>query len=151
MRESFGVGLLAPPANVAVYELTERGMDLEPVLIELGRWGSREPITSANELTIDALLLAFKTVFVAPSFAATYALHADREWYAITVAATGIDVQRGRPSSPSATLECDVTTLRAFAFGRASLPELEAAGRLSVTGNRTLARRFPRLFKVPAT
>src|SRR3978361_1634501 len=31
---------LPPPASVAVYELTERGAALEPILIELGRWGS---------------------------------------------------------------------------------------------------------------
>src|SRR5690242_11949133 len=32
--------MLDPPASVAVYELTERGRAVEPVLIELGRWGS---------------------------------------------------------------------------------------------------------------
>src|SRR5215469_12729547 len=33
--------ILDPPASVPVYELTERGLALEPVLLELGRWGSR--------------------------------------------------------------------------------------------------------------
>src|SRR6202020_2723347 len=32
-----------PPAGVAIYELTARGRALEPVLTELGRWGSQEP------------------------------------------------------------------------------------------------------------
>src|SRR5581483_3949013 len=32
--------LLPPPASVVVYELTERGQSLGPVLMELGRWGS---------------------------------------------------------------------------------------------------------------
>ena len=31
---------LDPPAGVAVYELTPRGLALEPILLELGRWGS---------------------------------------------------------------------------------------------------------------
>src|SRR5215475_467381 len=31
---------LPPPANVAVYALTDRGRALEPILVELGRWGS---------------------------------------------------------------------------------------------------------------
>src|SRR6201993_4693852 len=35
--------LLAPPAGVPVYELTDRGRDLEPALLELGRWGSQQP------------------------------------------------------------------------------------------------------------
>ncbi|HEX9520688.1 MAG TPA: helix-turn-helix domain-containing protein, partial [Streptosporangiaceae bacterium] len=47
-------GVLDPPASVAVYELTERGRALEPVLLELGRWGSRQPITTSSEMSADA-------------------------------------------------------------------------------------------------
>src|SRR3954453_5164333 len=32
--------VLAPPAGSKVYELTDRGRDLEPVILALGRWGS---------------------------------------------------------------------------------------------------------------
>src|SRR5881398_167543 len=32
---------LPPPAASAVYELTEYGRDLEPVMLALGRWGAR--------------------------------------------------------------------------------------------------------------
>jgi DNA-binding HxlR family transcriptional regulator len=143
--------VLDRPASVAVYELTPRGYALEPILIELGRWGSQEPITSAGELTIDALLLAFKTTFVAStSVRATFALRVDREWYGVVVTDGGIEVTRGRPVEADTTFETDVATLRVFAFGRESLAEAEAAGRLVVSGNRSLARRFPRLFAVPA-
>src|SRR3977135_907512 len=31
---------LPPPAGSRVYELTEWGRDLEPVVLDLGRWGS---------------------------------------------------------------------------------------------------------------
>src|SRR5437667_12861656 len=31
---------LDPPASVVVYELTDRGHALGPILLELGRWGS---------------------------------------------------------------------------------------------------------------
>src|ERR671931_479526 len=33
--------VLPPPAGSAVYELTESGWELEPVVIALGRWGVR--------------------------------------------------------------------------------------------------------------
>src|ERR1700712_756666 len=46
--------VLPPPANVAVYALPPRGRALEAILIELGRWGSSEPVQSHNELSIDA-------------------------------------------------------------------------------------------------
>src|SRR5215218_2254120 len=35
---------LAPPAGSRVYELTARGLALEPILLELGRWGSQTPL-----------------------------------------------------------------------------------------------------------
>src|SRR5919112_261043 len=46
LRELEGVGVvrrrkLPPPAASRVYELTEWGMELEPVIISLGRWGAR--------------------------------------------------------------------------------------------------------------
>jgi DNA-binding HxlR family transcriptional regulator len=140
--------VLDPPASVAVYELTGRGRALEPLLIELGRWGSQEPITSRNELSVDALVLALKTTFVPPAFEASYALRIDGEWFALTVSEGAVDASRGRPSHPIATFESDVATLRSFAFGRSTLAEAEQSGRLSVTGNRRAARRFPRLFRV---
>src|SRR6185437_6886764 len=34
---------LPPPASARVYELTERGRELEPGILALGRWGAAEP------------------------------------------------------------------------------------------------------------
>src|SRR5215208_936562 len=39
---------LAPPAGSRVYELTERGLELEPVVLALGRWGSRAPFPAGD-------------------------------------------------------------------------------------------------------
>src|SRR5919112_3620037 len=36
-------GKLPPPAGSRIYELTERGQQLEPVVLELGRFGSVAP------------------------------------------------------------------------------------------------------------
>src|ERR1700737_4169741 len=35
---------LGPPSSARVYELTQRGAELEPVLQALARWGSRNPL-----------------------------------------------------------------------------------------------------------
>jgi DNA-binding HxlR family transcriptional regulator len=139
---------LEPPASVAVYELTDRGHALERVLIELGRWGSREPIASSNELTAGAFLLALNAAFTGSVVNATFALRVDGGWYAVVVRRFDIDTRRGRPSRPVATLEGDLATLRAFAFGRITLAEAENEG-LTVGGSRAMARRFPRPFRVP--
>ena len=54
-----------PPAAGLIYELTDHGRELEPVLLALGRWGS--PLTpqpdSAEELSPDALIVALRTTF----------------------------------------------------------------------------------------
>ena len=55
--------VLDPPAGVTIYELTARGRALEPILLDLGRWGSLQPMTTCGELSASALLVALKTVF----------------------------------------------------------------------------------------
>ncbi|HEY2271989.1 MAG TPA: helix-turn-helix domain-containing protein [Jatrophihabitantaceae bacterium] len=142
--------VLPPPASVTVYELTDRGRAFEPVLIELGRWGSRIAVVSDNELTADALLLAFKTVYVPSGERVIYALQIAEEWYSVVTDPVRLDVTRARPAEPDATLAGDVAALRSFGFGRATMSELESAGLLQVGGSRAAARRFPRLFRVPA-
>jgi SCP-2 sterol transfer family protein len=137
--------------NVTVYELTERGQALEPVLIELGRWGSHEQIRSANDLSLSALMFALKTLFD-PKVArdAVYSIRVGAETCTVTIAGDRIDVARGADPAADVTFDTDGATLRAFAFGRESLGDAEAAGRLAVVGDRRLAARFGRLFPVPA-
>jgi DNA-binding HxlR family transcriptional regulator len=156
--------VLEPPASVAVYELTARGRALEPVLLELGRWGSQEPVTTARELSVSALLVALKTVFdpsaaapfpppadaPAPATDATYALRLGGQWFRLTVTGWSIDITAGRPERPTATLDTDVATLRAVAFGREPIASAERDGRLTVDGDRAAAERFTRMFPVPA-
>ncbi len=148
---------LAPPASVPVYELTDRGRSLEPVLLELGRWGSQEPITTARELTLDALLVALKTAFDPSAAVAageyqqdemTYALEVGGDAVTMTVSGGSLAVSRGRPDRPAAGFRGDVGTMRAVAFGRERIADAERSGRLTVTGDRALAERFTRLFPV---
>lgn len=140
---------LPPPANVAVYALTERGRALEPILIELGRWGSAEPMNSGRELGVDAFALALKTTFAGSSRNAIYGLQISGEWFTVAVRGSGLDVARGRPTDSDAEIAGPVRALRSYAFGRATLEDVEADGSVAVSGSRTAARRFPRLFRVP--
>jgi DNA-binding HxlR family transcriptional regulator len=141
---------LDPPAGVAVYELTPRGLALEPILLELGRWGSREPLPAAGQLSASAVLVALKTVFDPAAAAdAVFALRIDGDWFGLTVAGCSIDIAHGRPARPAVTLETDAATLRSVAFGREPITAVERDGRLTVVGDRELAERFTRLFPVP--
>jgi DNA-binding HxlR family transcriptional regulator len=156
LRDLEGAGvlrhdMLGPPASVPVYQLTSRGQALEPVLLELGRWGSQQPLPTGHELSAAALLMALKTLFD-PAAAAdgTFALRLDGEWYQVTVAGQAIDITRACPAQPAVTLDTDVVTLRSVAFGREPLGQAEWAGRLKITGDRRAAEAFPRMFAAPA-
>ena len=139
--------MLDPPAGVAIYELTARGQALEPVLLELGRWGTQQPMTAHGELSVNALLVALKTVFdPATAVHATFALRVDGDWFRVTVAGDSIDIARGRSERPAVTFDTDAATLRSVAFGREPISDAERDGRLTVDGDRLLAERFARMF-----
>jgi DNA-binding HxlR family transcriptional regulator len=143
--------VLEPPASVAVYELTARGRALEPVLLELGRWGSAEPVTMARELSVSALLVALKTVFDPVAAGdAVYGLRIDGQWFRVAVTGQSIDITGTRPQQPTVTFDTDAATLRAVAFGREPIATAEGEGRLIIEGDREAAGRFPRMFRVPS-
>ena len=141
--------VLEPPADITVYELTERGRALRPVLLALGGWGRHEPITTSNDLSVAALLLALETV-CDPRAAvdATYALGVEGEWFCLTVEEGAIAIVRGRTEEPTVSFETDVDTLRSVAFGREPFTEAEHDGRLTVGGDRGVAGRFASLFSL---
>ena len=72
---------LPPPAGSRVYELTEWGLELEPVLDALGRWGARAPLAPPEVgMSLDAHLLSLKTLFdpdLAGDFETTIQLQLD--------------------------------------------------------------------------
>ena len=52
---------LPPPSGARVYELTEWGQELEPLVLGLGRWGSRAPFPGGEaELGPDAFVIALE-------------------------------------------------------------------------------------------
>jgi DNA-binding HxlR family transcriptional regulator len=154
LRDLEGDGLVRravlDPVNVTVYELTVRGAELEPVLIELGRWGSREQNTSQQDLSVSAMMFALKTVFE-PKAArdGVFAIRVDDETCTVTIRGARIEVRRGADPSADVRFDTDIATLRAVAFGREPLAAAEAAGRMTVGGDRRLAARFGRMFPVP--
>lgn len=143
-------GTLSPPADVAIYELTDRGRALEPILIELGRWGSHQPIDTDTDLGVDALMLAMKTLFdVDSTLEMTLGITVDREDFRLSVRDHTIDIRRSAATDAPTHLSTDASTLRAVAFGREPINHAEAAGRLTITGDRRRTHEFSRVFCAP--
>ena len=110
-------------------------------------WGTRQPMTASGELSVNALLVALKTVFdPATAVHATFALRVDGDWFRVTVAGDSIDIARGRSERRAVTFDTDVATLRSVAFGREPVSDAERDGRLTVDGDRLLAERFAQMF-----
>ena len=148
VRRSFG-----PPVSARGYELTERGYALEPVLLALGRWGSRIPAESAAELSVDALILALQTTFDPAPAAGRQArvdLRIGDDHFQAAVSAGEFTVTRGTSAPADATLVTEAGPLRAVVFGGMDLADAERAGRLAVEGDRQAAEWFTRCFPRPA-
>jgi DNA-binding HxlR family transcriptional regulator len=151
---------LGPPASARIYELTERGAELEPVLDALARWGSRNPLDSIAELSVDAFILALKTTFdprAAAGLQARCDLRLGDDCFQAKVADGRFEVARGgaqqavlrAAEQADATLETDVATLRALVFGGRPVGDALASGELHLEGDPELAARFVTCFPRP--
>jgi DNA-binding HxlR family transcriptional regulator len=158
LRDLEGAGLLLrrvldPPAAAQVYELTERGRELEPVLIELGRWGTSVPFPEDAVFGPDSMVLAMKTVFDparAGDLAAGYELRLGSDRFAIEVHDGEIDLRRGALEEPELTLEVEVGVLAELLWRGRSLDASMAAGEIKLEGSKRSAARFLGLFPAPA-
>jgi len=144
---------LPPPAGSRVYQLTERGLELEPVLIALGRWGGREPLTSAHgPLTPDAFTTALATLFdpeAAKGLSGAWQLNFDDNPFFVEVDDGQLKIARGEGTEPDAEISTSTGTLALVLWHGASLAEAERDGAATVKGPRREVRRLVKLFPPP--
>jgi DNA-binding HxlR family transcriptional regulator len=141
---------LPAPVSARVYELTEWGRELEPVLLSLGRWGSRSSLApKAPALGVDAAAVALKTMFD-PQRAglepAAYQLRLGEQEFALRAGPAGLELARGQAESPVATIVTDPGTLAAVLWHGLPVVDAVAAGSMAIEGSKRAAARFMRLF-----
>lgn len=143
---------LGPPASTQGYELTDRGLELEPVLLALGGWGSRTPVDTTAELSVDALALAMRTTFDAASagtLAVRCELRLDGDVLLAEVDDGTFALTRGATRAPDAVIETGAAAFRGLIFGGEALVAAERAGLVTVRGDRELAGRLLGVFPRP--
>lgn len=144
---------LPPPAASRVYELTDRGRELQPVLHALGRWGSRAPMPAPTPpLGVDAAMVALPTLFAAEragDLAATYELRLGGTPFEAIIADGHLQLTRQAAVAPDAGFTTTTATLAALLWHDRSLAEAIRTGDATVTGDRELADRFLELFPLP--
>ncbi len=144
---------LPPPAASQVYELTEWGKELEPVVTQLGAWGARAAAPPEHqEIGASSIVLALRSLFdseAANGLEATYELRLGEEIFSVGIASGELELGRGPAEDPAVVITTDPGTLAALLTGQ--LPQEDAlnSGAASIDGSEKEAHRFLGLFPMP--
>lgn len=145
---------LPPPAAAWVYELTEWGLELERVIMALGRWGARSPVLmQGHPLSVDAIILSFRTMFdsdAAGDFEASIELRIGEDRFHASIADGEMELTRGAAPEPDAIIEApDGNVLVEAAYGGRKVADAIRSGDLKIAGDKAAAKRFFTLFPLP--
>lgn len=133
---------LPPPAGSRVYELTEWGVELKPIVLALGTWGARSPvIRPEGELRPDSLMLSLLGQ-VDPTALGPGVVEVRLGHHLFTVTAgDAVHVSRGQSAAPAdAVVDTDEHALAALMAGEDDVDSAIMAGRVSVGGDEALGR-----------
>lgn len=144
---------LPPPASVQVYELTPWGYESERAIQELGRWATRSPLHDPSlPLSAASLMMSFRTMISAERSAgidAAIGFRLGSEMFLTQVTEGHVAVRREDPSGALVVFEGDPMSMASVVYGGRPIADAEAAGALTVTGDRALAECFVTLFPLP--
>jgi len=144
---------LPPPASTQVYALTEWGLESEPILGVMGRWAARSPQHDTTmAFSAASLLLSLRTM-IAPERAGSLSASIGFRMAGATYRATIVDgvfaAERAPIDGCDVVFDGDARTIAGWIYGGVPLADLEMAGALRVTGDRSLITSFPDLFPLP--
>jgi DNA-binding HxlR family transcriptional regulator/putative sterol carrier protein len=136
---------LGPPTNTWVWELTDWGYQLEPIVMAIGDWARGSPrLDRHGWFSPDALALHLKARLsrTADAPVGRYQLLSDDNTYRIMVEPESVRVVRGQLADADATVTADLQTLIAVVTGREPLNTAIADGRLVIQGDLGSAGRL---------
>jgi DNA-binding HxlR family transcriptional regulator len=140
LRELTGTGVvrhrdLGPPARLRVYELTDWGRELEPVVLHLGQWGTRAPLPEDAGWGLDSLLLALQATADPAVVNGRYELRIGAEVFTVDSASGSVRVRRGTADGPGGTLTTDADTLHDVTLGKRTVADTINSGDLRLDGD----------------
>jgi DNA-binding HxlR family transcriptional regulator len=139
---------LPRPAPAVVYELTDAGRKLGPVILALAEVGLEmlgAPEPSDDVRAERVVMLGMRHSFRAdafPELAEAYQLRIDGEPFSVAVAGGEAEVKPGVAPDPAMTLTTDARTFVALRRGETSADRELAAGNLQLEGDRAAFDRF---------
>jgi DNA-binding HxlR family transcriptional regulator len=142
---------LGPPASVPAYELTGRGKELEPILVELSRWGSRAAHRPDNGMSTDAFMLLLKALYYPPKdsvFEARVRLRTGGDAFTLVLTPESISISRSTAGLADLDIEGDVLALWDLIFSGDTVTGALTAQRITLRGDHATAAEFFTLFSV---
>jgi DNA-binding HxlR family transcriptional regulator len=141
---------LAPPADVAVYELTALGEGLGPIVHGLASWGSQLPFDErVDPASARAELIALSLAAGSPREASsglheTYEFRVGDEHFHVDVDDGQVVARSGAGArEPAVVLSCDLPTFARLAWGGLSSSEALRSGEARIAGRPAdLSRAF---------
>lgn len=144
---------LLPPAATSVYELTDWGRELSPILQALGRWGARSPLMAEGlPVSTAALMMSLQAMFsadLAGDAVGTVGFELGEERFHATVGGEGLAVVRGEADAPDARVSGSTAALAEVVHGGRKLSDALKTGDLVLEGDKAWVRRFLTFFPAP--
>ncbi len=138
---------LPPPASVQVYEATQWGLEVVPVIANLGRWAARSPLHDRTlPMSHVSIIMSLQTLISAERAAGVQMRVGFRLGgadYVTTVDDGHLNVERREPVDCSLIFTGSPTAVAGVIHGGAPFETIEIEGDLD------LARRFIDLFVLP--
>ena len=139
---------LPPPASVQVYEATEWGLEVIPVIASLGRWAARSPLHDPSlRMSHVSLLMSLQTLLSserAEGLDARIGFRLGDASYVATIRDGKLDVDR------TEAVDCDVTFTGPPSAVAAVIHGGAPFETIAVDGDMALAKRFVTLFPLPS-
>ena len=138
---------LAPPASIQVYEATEWGLEVVPLIASLGRWAARSPWHNpALQMSHVSVIMSLQTLLsteLAEGLDARIGFQFGDVSYLTTLHDGRLDVERGPVEDYDVVFSGAPSDIAAVIHGGAPLEMIE------VKGDMELAKRFRTLFPLP--
>ncbi len=145
---------LPPPTPVTVYQLTDTGQSLRPLLLELARLGINRlgPPPADQDIRPSAVVLSLRASFDPDATHdpdGNYQLALDGEPFSVTIQNRRLDVARGQASNPHCTISTNARLLAQLLSGAIEPAHAIGTGELALDGTRTELERFLQTFAYP--
>jgi len=138
---------LPPPASVQVYEATDWGLEVAPLIAQLGKWAARSPLHDPTlPISHVAIMMSLQTMLdaeLAAGMSATLGFRLGEAQYVANLHGGRLEVERRAPEQCDVLFMAAPPELAAVVYGGAPLDTI------TVEGDREIALRFVTLFPLP--